>query len=156
MIVMASKVYSFRRNDNFIFAETGMNALLRDLQDGQAVQFVMYGDSIYAWLSHTKSRYEGEDLSPRERSENKALSGIRTVCAEHTNGVLKMQWKQVDCGKKLQLLRGHVPSIVASALVLHNLQNIIHFNEVPQVINTFENLCRPPSLAEYLAGGPML
>jgi hypothetical protein len=156
MIVNASKVYSFRRNDNFLFAETGINTQLQDLQAGHALQFAQYGDSIYAWLSHTKSRYEGVDLTQREDKENKGLSGIRTVVAEHTNGIVKSQWKLVDCGKKLQLLRGHVPSIVTSAFVLHNLQNIVQFNAVAQIVNKYENLCAPPTLAQYLAAGPRM
>lgn len=154
MIVHASKLYSFRRNDNHLFAETGINTLLREAQNGQELQFAQYGDSIYAWLSHTKSRYEGPDLTPREKRENEVLSGVRTVCAEHTNGILKTQWKMVDCGKKLQLLRGNIPSTVTAALILHNLQNIMHFNEVAQVINKYDNLCKPPSLVQYLAAGP--
>jgi hypothetical protein len=78
---------SMRQNDLWVVSRSGLN---NDLARVQAAivpahaQKVVYGDSIYVWMTHVRSRH-GDGGTPQQLSEDRALSSCREAI-EHNYG----------------------------------------------------------------------
>lgn len=68
---------SLRRNDLKLLGQSRINEKFREMQVGNLLQIIMFGDSAYPDLSHLVSYHSSDNITARERLENKALKEVR-------------------------------------------------------------------------------
>jgi DDE superfamily endonuclease len=106
MTMYASPGESSRHSDLRWLSESGINTKLETVQVNNGGEpddlYMMYGDSIFPWLSCLRSRYRGQHLNAREVIENKIMSSCRQSIEWHY-GEIKMLFPFVDYSNKQQI-----------------------------------------------------
>ena len=111
---------SLRRNDLRLFTQSRINQRFNDCQLNNLLQLVIYGDSIYPHLSHTRSRWDDEIINDNRKAENKAFTKVRISIEWNykTTGQLYGKVRQPD---KLKILdEGTVAKLYTVCTILRN------------------------------------
>jgi hypothetical protein len=142
--------FAVRHNDLFSLRHSEINDKIARAQIRQDVQYFIYGDSAYATLdtSHIRARHNHEELTVREKLENRALSSVREII-EWDYGEVGNFFRLVSYKKVLQMMNMPVKQMYLTALILRNAFNTMQPNNTSQYFNLL-----PPSLEEWLAQGP--
>ena len=94
---------SIRHPDCVSLEDSNLNDKLVELQLGNLMQYVIYGDSAYIYVndSHILARHHIQPLTARQVTENKALSSCRQLI-EWDYGDVGTMWALVDYKKNLK------------------------------------------------------
>jgi hypothetical protein len=138
---------SIRHNDLWTLHESDIHNLWVTAQLGRPLQFYIYGDGIYPWLSHLFSRYKaaaGDALDPLEVLENKCFSTCReTVEWEYRD--LKILFKLVECKNLLRIRQSNVVDMVLVAFLLKNAYQSMYARGTPEYFD-----CLPPRFEDWV------
>ena len=74
---------SIRHSDLYTLKKSRVNSKMRKIQRGNAKQYLMYGDSIYPWCSHLRSKKPNEKTVAANKKDNKAMSACRQAIEWH-------------------------------------------------------------------------
>ncbi len=151
MIMHAYGGVSIRHNDSWSLRMSDINGIVSRAQEGSPVQYIMYGDSAYTWMSHLKSRYVaalGDNLTQRERDEDIAMSSVRESI-EWDYGRIKSLWKTIDYKKMLRIGDGLVSDIFITAMLFPNAHCTMNGSQTTSYFNLM-----PPTLEEWTHLGP--
>jgi hypothetical protein len=100
----ASPGESSRHSDLRWLSEGGINTKLETVQVSNGGDpddlYMMYGDSIFPWLSCLRSRYRGNHLNARELVENNSMTSCRQSIEWHYGEASNNLWHLL-CGKIL-------------------------------------------------------
>jgi hypothetical protein len=136
---------SLRHNDLWMVGRSGINGVMAHIQMGRLLQKLIYGDSIYVWMTHLRSRH-GNGGTPREQAEDKALSSCRQLI-EHNYGESDQLFPYLTYKHNLKILAGTpLGSIYFTKLLFRNLYVCLYGNK------TWERMHHPrkPTLEEYM------
>lgn len=141
---------SGRHNDQESLEFSRLNEILVDMQQGEALQWMIYGDSAYINVpdTHILCRHSREPNTPRQVAENKAMSSCRELI-EWDYGDVGRYWNLVDYKKVLKMRKMRVDKMYLVAMVLRNAYVTVSANNTAE---TFD--CPPPSLEEWVRSGP--
>ena len=140
---------SVRHNDLYTLGHSHIIDLISNLQIGWAKQYLIYGDSAYPRGTHLASRHEGDDLTEREKLENKCLSSCRE-CIEWNYGNCNAMWKMMKFKHALQLRRSIIGKYYFTAMLLFNAYVTMNANQTAEYFN-----CVPPTLEHWTSRGPI-
>ena len=143
---------SVRHNDIWMLNNSNLNAIIAGAQMDQPHQYCIYGDSAYATLyqSHLRARHNYDDLSDREKIENRVMSSLRETI-EWDYGDVARYFPFVKVKQVLKMRRMPVADIYLTAMIMRNALNTIKPNNT-----AIYNSNRPPTLAQWTAQGPKL
>lgn len=141
---------SVRHNDLFMLDESRINQLLAELQTGENLQFKVYGDSAYIVVNetHIRARHYGDNLSPRQILENRALSSCREII-EWDYGDVGKYWAYVNFRNALKMRKSPVGQHYFVALLLRNAYVTMNGCNTARYFNIF-----PPTFEEWVSAGP--
>ena len=139
---------SLRHCDLWTLRESDINALFATLQEGDLYQFVMYGDSIYPFLSHLRSRHVGDNLSDRLTLENRMMSSCRETI-EWDYGNVGYMWKLVDYKHALKIRQMPVGKLYFMAMLLRNAHVTMNGCQAASFFGLL-----PPTFTEWVSQGP--
>ena len=74
-----------RRHDTHLLHTSGLNGTLAELQEGNPIQYKVYGDAAYPIMSHVTRGFLGANLNDAQKMYNKRLASVR-VSVEWTFG----------------------------------------------------------------------
>ena len=136
--------FSFRHNDLELLRDSELNARLAAVQRGRAKQFCSYGDGIFPIDTHTIGKHVGDNLTDREKYENRMMSRIR-VANEWDYGVVGnlypfIKWK---AGQKIR----RNPFVTRYYIVATLLRNA-HLCMYEGLTSSYFN-CPCPTLENY-------
>lgn len=140
--------YSIRHNDSWTLKKSRILELLDALQRKSKIKYCIYGDSAYFWSEFLKTRYPGETLSAEQIKENMALSTCRE-CIEWDYGDVQNTWQYLEYTRVLHLINQPIAKLYTIALILSDAKNTLVCNQTSKFFN-----CMPPTLEEWLEGGP--
>ena len=138
---------SLRHSDLWFLGRGGINTKFYNIQvhlPGNQ-QKKMYGDSIYPFMSHLRSRHGPNNPTPMQRSEDLALSSCRE-CIEHSYGESSQLFPYLNYHEKLKLANQPLGAIYFTKLLFRNMYNCLYHNNTSKRFN-----CPPPTLEEYMA-----
>jgi len=121
------------------------------LQIGEALQFLLYGDSAYivSFLSHIKARHDYEPNTEREMLENSCMSSCRE-CIEWDYGDVCKLWANVDFPKGLKIRSSmRVARVFLLAIILRNAHNTMNGCETADYYGIL-----PPTFEQWIQQGP--
>lgn len=141
---------SVRHNDMYTLFQSNINEKIANAQEGNELQYVVYGDSAYIVVvnTHLKARHNNEHNTARQILENAKLSSCREVI-EWDYGDIGKYFSMVDYKKVLKLRRMPVGSICLAAMILRNAYVTMNACNTSLYFG-----CPPPSLEQWLAAGP--
>ena len=148
---------SVRHNDLVSLHESQINDKLVQLQAGEELQWVIYGDSAYVHVddSHILARHhhgedntERPDNTERQKLENVALSACRE-CKEWDYGDVGVMWSMVDYKKILKIQLMPVKNIYLTAMILRNAYVTMNGGTTSEYFNLI-----PPTFEIWCGGGP--
>jgi DDE superfamily endonuclease len=141
---------SVRHNDIVSLHESKINDLLVELQLGDELQWIIYGDSAYIHVddSHIHARHHDEDLTDRQILENRTLSACRE-CIEWDYGDIGVMWSMVDYKKILKMQLMPVKNIYLTAVVLRNAYVTMNGGTTAEYFNLI-----PPTFEVWTSNGP--
>lgn len=113
--------FSVRHNDLYSLDHSNINQLIANLQLGDIIQYIIYGDSAYAvaMYSHIAARYDEDPNTERQNLENRCLSSCREVI-EWDYGDVGKYWAFVDYKKTLKLRQMMIGRVYFVAMLLRN------------------------------------
>ena len=119
---------SLRRNDLHLLRQSEINSRLRNLQQGQAIQLTIYGDSIYPRLSHLHTSWRHEPTES-QKAENKAYTKVR-IAIEWNYMITASLYSYLTNEKKLKILQSqNVAKIYTVATILRNCHVALYGSE---------------------------
>ena len=112
---------SLRRNDLTLLRISNVVQRFADMQLGEAIQFIIMGDSAYKKQHHLTSYHKAEDNIPDYLQWNLAMKQVR-ISIEWDYGHTAALFKYVGRKDKLKLLKGKIVSrIYTVATILRNI-----------------------------------
>lgn len=132
------------RHDWRMYVESGLEEELPTLLIIDGKQYCLYGDSGYARRLYLEVPFSGAHVTYGQRAFNKAMASVR-VTVEWFFKIVKKYWTAVDFKRKMRIGLGPVGLVYSSAMLLTNIRNCLHPNQISQYFS-----CPPPSLHEYL------
>jgi hypothetical protein len=135
---------SIRHNDLFMVGRSGINDEMSRIQLGDPLQKVMYGDSIYVWMSHLRSRH-GPGSTPLQLAEDRAMSSAREA-VEHNFGEADQLFPYISHHKNLKILSGQpIGAIYFTKMLFRNLYVCLYGNKTSERFD-----CPYPSMEHYM------
>jgi hypothetical protein len=138
---------SMRHSDLWFLGRSGINTKFAILQAHLPAnrQKKMYGDSIYPFMSHLRSRHGPNNATPQQRSEDLALSSCRETI-EHSYGEASQLFPYLNYHEKLKISNQPVGAIYFTKLLFRNMYNCLYHNNTSKRFR-----CPPPTLEAYMA-----
>lgn len=133
-----------RRNDKYFMRDSNVNAIMRDCQLYNEIQYWIYLDKGYDWNSHCRVAARGA-LTAHQFFNNWVMSKVREGI-EWGFGKLKSRNPLVLRSQLLKLQMVDVAKIIRVAVLLTNLDTCLHGSNTSLFFN-----CFPPTLQQYLA-----
>jgi hypothetical protein len=136
---------SVRHNDLYTLRESGLNARVAACQQGRPLQFCMYGDGIFPYASHLRSKHVNPNgLTPRQTAENNAMTKVR-IAVEWDYGVIAGLFPFLNHSLNIKI-RQHpnLPKTYTVATLLKNAHVCLYGSQVASYFNL-----TPPSLQSY-------
>jgi hypothetical protein len=122
--------FSFRHNDLEVFSLSNINERIADVQLGNEVQYLSYGDGIFTCLSHCKSKHSGNNLTRRQIDENNAMTSVR-IANEWNYGLTAILWPRVKHKSSIKIKQHkNVSMIYFVATLLRNCRVCCAGNKV--------------------------
>jgi hypothetical protein len=123
---------------------------LQDLQAGQDLQYVIYGDSAYIVVvdTHIRARYDNRPNTARQTLENLSMSSCREVI-EWDYGDVGVMWGLVDYKKVLKMRKMPVAKMYLTAMILRNAHNTMNGSNTALYFEL-----QPPTFEVWTAVGP--
>lgn len=141
---------SVRHNDLVSLHDSNINNRLVQLQLGEDLQWVIYGDSAYIHVpdSHILARHHNELNTDRQTLENQSLSSCRE-CIEWDYGDVGAMWSMVDYKKVLKMQLMPVKNIYLTAMILRNAHVTMNGGVTAEYFNLV-----PPTFETWTSRGP--
>lgn len=134
---------SFRQNDLEVLNRSQFNQRLDALQQGGR-KYAVYGDGIFVTKSCLLRSHEGDDLTVREKKENRVMTKIR-IAVEWSFGLTGKLYKYVTNWYNLKIRKTKdVRSYYFVATLLRNAHVCLYGSETSKYFN-----CMPPSLEDF-------
>jgi hypothetical protein len=134
---------SFRQNDLQVLNRSQFNQRMEALQQG-GKKYAVYGDGIFVTKSCLLRSYEGDDLTVREKKENRVMTKIR-IAVEWSFGLTGKLYKYVTNWYNLKLRKTKdISSYYFVATLLRNAHVCLYGSQTSKY---FE--CMPPTLEDY-------
>jgi hypothetical protein len=132
------------RNDKRLLAQSGLNNLLQQLQQGQETQYWAYCDKCYVDLSHVRSAHTIQALNIFEALFNNIMGVVR-VTVEWTFSKLKSVPKLVGRGDSMMhLQQSNVDAHIKCAALITNMHTCLYGSNASMYFGVL-----PPTLEEY-------
>lgn len=135
---------SFRHNDLEVMNTSQLNARLEAVQQGHGGLYALYGDGIFQLDSCILRSHVGDNLTPRQIQENRAMKKVR-ISIEWNFGLTAKLYKYTTSWRDMKL-RGNadvkdynlVSTLLRNAHVcLYGCQTSNYFNCVPPTLEAF-------------------
>lgn len=143
---------TLRRSDLYFLHESKINQRLAALQQGNDMQFGVYGDKVYApnthvvgGMSRRREQNFGRAMSEQEMKTNLIANAMRQHI-ELGFGKLIQNWKYIGVSSNLKLMESDVSKAILVSIILHNCYVCLNHSATAM---KFE--CSPPSLEQYLS-----
>jgi hypothetical protein len=143
-----------RRHDETCFKQSGVLEILEKHfwtpgTSDTRQPLVVYGDPAYTVSTHVCTPYKGAALTEAQQLFNTRMSRIREP-VEWVFKEIGQQFSFLNFAENQKLLLQPVGLFYLVAVLLCNCHTALHH---PQISQYFR--CEPPTLAEYLRGGPV-
>jgi hypothetical protein len=138
---------SLRHNDLYTYEYSKINEIIGLLQLGDELQYKIYGDSAYFTDTYLRVRHSYDNLTDREKLENKALSSCREII-EWDYGDLSTMWSYLDYKKGLQIRKQNVARFYLTGMILRNAHVTMNGCNTSLFFD-----CEPPSFNDWTSGG---
>jgi hypothetical protein len=112
---------SLRRNDLRLLGLSQVNERLAEIQEGECIQSIMFGDSIYPFLSHLRT-YFSTNPNVRQKLENHAYKSVR-IPIEWNYGHTANLFSYLRNLEKLKVMDGDEDVVCRVYLVCTLLRN---------------------------------
>jgi hypothetical protein len=112
---------SLRRNDLRLLGLSQVNERLAEIQEGECIQSIMFGDSIYHFLSHLRT-YFSTNPNVRQKLENHAYKSVR-IAIEWNYGHTANLFSYLRNLEKLKVMDGDEDVVCRVYLVCTLLRN---------------------------------
>ena len=109
--------------------------------------YVLFGDSAYPISRYLLRMFKGQ-MTPAQQAFNSDMGPVR-VSVEWGFGKIVQLWPFLDFRKKMKILKSPVGLFFGVGNVLTNMHTCLYYGII---VNTFGK--DPPSLEEYMSGGP--
>jgi predicted nucleotidyltransferase len=141
-----SQAFSGRRSDLHTLAKSNINNKLRDIQLGNEIQFVLYGDSIYPIMSHIRKRHQNRMNTRRQVLENDVMKKVR-ISIEWNYGQTTNIFGYLDYRKNCKILAGgsNIAKCYVIGTLLKNCYNCFYGCQTASYFKM-----APPSIESYL------
>lgn len=115
---------SLRHNDLYTLGHSEILSSIKDIQLGENLQYVIYGDSAYLLIrdTHLRCRHSGDRLTPIQQTENAAMSSCRESI-EWNFGSTKTLWAYLQFSR--YLIRHMTMHSTSSELMSNHFQSSI-------------------------------
>ena len=132
-----------------MWKDCGIAAKLRELFTGtsESDMLYLYGDPAYSLSYGTLAPFSRRELSARENAMNIEMSSARIV-VEWGFGLVRSQFSYGEKKSSQQTGLSAIGAYYIVAVLLTNCQTCLRRRN--QISERFNNLIRPPTLAEYL------
>jgi hypothetical protein len=138
---------SLRHNDLFTYEHSKINEIIALMQQGNELQYKIYGDSAYFPDTHLRVRHDYDNLTDREKLENKTLSSCREII-EWDYGNLGKMWGYLDFKKGLQMRKQHISRFYLVGMILRNAHVTMNGCQTSLFFD-----CEPPSFQNWTSNG---
>jgi len=142
---------SCRHNDNFTLDESHITDILQIAQNGNALQYVIYGDSAYFSDDNIRGRHRekpGVNLTDRDKLENKMMSKCRQAI-EWDYGLMGNMWKNIKYKKGMQLRKQKVCKMSLFCMIITNCYVCCNGSQTSHYFD-----CMPPTLEDWMEADP--
>lgn len=135
-----------RYPDKHFMAESKVNTVLSDLQQGQLRQYVLYTDKGYNFDTHVRCASHGPGPVTVVQEQNNAIMARPRVTDEWGFGKVYERCPLVNQKKFLKLQGVDVAQIVRVAVLLTNFHTCMHQSNTGLFFH-----CAAPTLEQYCA-----
>jgi hypothetical protein len=138
-----------RRNDNHLLADSGLlerceQHCFIEHDDGSRQYLHIYGDAAYGDRGTLLCPFATDPMSSEEENFNAEMSHVR-IEVEHGYALVVNNWPFLNSTTRHRLFLSPVGAYYRVAVLLTNLLNCLHPNQVSLAFNVL-----PPTLEEYL------
>lgn len=144
LILHAGGPYMRGRHDCCMFIKNGVDPILHDSLVVNGPQMCEYGNSSYSQRVYSDVEFQISTPSGARKAGNTNISEAR-MSVEWQTMVTKQYFSMPDFKQKLRVKLASVGKTYLAALLLTNLRNCIHPNQIAQVFKS-----DPPSINEYV------
>jgi len=134
-----------RYNDKRFMRDSKVNARMAALQQGEAVQYIIYTDKGYYNASHIICAAHGPGAVTAEQSRVNKIMSMERVGVEWAFGKVKSRVPYLTQPRLLKLQAVDVGMRVSVAFLLTNFHTCLHGSQSSTYFN-----CMPPTLEEYI------
>jgi hypothetical protein len=137
---------SCRHSDLWMVEHSNINELLRNSQNGIPAnhQKVTYGDGVYVFDTHIRSKHFGPNLTIHQHQTNDGMKSCREF--EWSFGQCEQLWLYMSFSHNLKIKSMPLRELYFCKAFLRNCYNCMYHSATSKFFD-----CPPPSLQEYLA-----
>ena len=136
------------RHDSHMLRESRVIDVLRRVCRGRlGVDYVLFGDSAYPISRFLLRMFKGQ-MTPAQQAFNNDMGPLR-VSVEWGFGKIVQLWPFLDFRKKMKILKSPVGLFFGVGNVLTNMHTCMYGGIINSALGV-----DPPSLADYMSGGP--
>ena len=134
-----------RANDLRVLRNSNLNNRMAELQEGNVMQYMIYGDGIFPVMSHIRSRHKN-NLTARQLLENGTMAKLR-ISIEWHYGNLCTMFPMLDYKRNLKIRQQPLKSLYFTATFLRNCHVCIYGNNTSAYFDL-----PPPTLEDFVLG----
>ena len=139
---------TIRLNDLRVLNRSRLMERLAEVQDGNEVQYVAYGDGIFPLRDHLRSRHRqqggGPPLSERQILENETMAVLRIAIEWHYGELCKL-FPFLDYKSNLKIRLQPLSDLYFTATFLRNCHTCLYENNTSRYFD-----CKPPTLENFV------
>ena len=138
---------SCRHSDIWFLLESDINNRMAAIQEGHDLQYFMYGDAIYPWRTHLRSRHAPHgavNAPPEFRAQDRGMTACREAI-EWSFQEADLLFPFMTYKEKMKVRGILLREIYFTKSLLRNCYNCLYHSKASKYFG-----CTPPTLEEYM------